>query len=132
MSTQTHEAETRTKHAWQVGSGMLPGLIHDLDRLRAEAMGDQALDKKVKELIALGISVAERSETSIAYHVHNALAAGATREEIAETVGVAIFVGTEPAAIQGIQLLEALARDEVEEYARGAFRPPAHPYMSPD
>ncbi|WP_456427594.1 carboxymuconolactone decarboxylase family protein [Rhodocaloribacter sp.] len=132
MGTQTHEPETPAKHAWQMGSGMLPGLIHDLDRLRAEAMGDRALDKKVKELIALGIAVAERSETSIAYHVHNALAAGVSREEIAETIGVAIFVGTEPAAIQGIQLLEALARDEVEKYAEGVFRQAAHPYMSPD
>ena len=132
MGTQTHEPEAPAKHAWQTGSGMLPGLIHDLDRLRAEAMGTRALDKKVKELIALGIAVTERSETSIAYHVHNALSAGASREEIAETVGVAIFVGAEPPAVQGIQLLEALARDDAEKYAEDAFRKAAHPYMSPD
>lgn len=132
MDTTFDAADPQTPHVWQEGSGKLPGLIRDLDLLRSEAMGEQALGKKVKELIALGISVAERSETSIAYHVHNALAAGATREEIAETIGVAVFVGTEPAAIQGIQLLEALARDEMERYAEGGFRNPPHPYMSPD
>lgn len=132
MNTTTGNPESGTTHMWQQGSGALPGLIHDLDRLRAEAMEERSLTRKVKELIALGIAVAERSETSIAYHVHNALAAGASREEIAETIGVAVFVGTEDAAFQGIQLLEALARDEMAQYAEGEYRNPLHPYMTPD
>jgi len=43
-------------------------------------------------LVALAVGVAVRCDGCIAYHVHDALA-GATREEIVEAVGVAIFMG---------------------------------------
>jgi alkylhydroperoxidase/carboxymuconolactone decarboxylase family protein YurZ len=50
-----------------------------------------------------------------AYHVHDALEAGATRQEIAETVGVAVMMGGGPSVVYGCQALEAL--DEFSEAA---------------
>jgi len=41
--------------------------------------------------------MAERTDGCIAYHVHDALKAGASRPDILETIGVAIMMGGGPA-----------------------------------
>jgi AhpD family alkylhydroperoxidase len=71
-----------------------------------------SLDARTKQLIALGISISGRCEGCIAYHVHDALRAGATRQEILETMGVAILMGGGPAVIYACQALEALEQFE--------------------
>jgi AhpD family alkylhydroperoxidase len=76
--------------------------------LHKAAVADGALTSKVKELIALGIAISVRCDGCISYHVHDALEAGATREEIAETVGVAVLMGGGPAVVYGSEALEAL------------------------
>ena len=67
-----------------------------------------ALDAKTKQLIALGIGITARCEGCIAYHVHDAIRAGSTREEILETIGVSIMMGGGPAVVYAGQALEAL------------------------
>ncbi len=67
-----------------------------------------ALDAKTKQLIALGIGITVRCEGCIAYHVHDAIRAGATRQEIFETIGVSIMMGGGPAVVYACQALEAL------------------------
>ncbi len=71
----------------------LPGPMSGFGQLHRQAVADGALSTKVKELIALGIGIAARCDGCIAYHVHDALKAGATRKEIVETIGVAILMG---------------------------------------
>lgn len=66
-----------------------------------------------KELIALAISIAVHCDGCIAYHVHDALAAGASRQEVAETIGVAVMMGGGPAVIYGAQALEAVGQFSV-------------------
>jgi AhpD family alkylhydroperoxidase len=70
---------------------------------------------KIKELIALGIGIAVRCDGCIAYHVHDALRAGATHQEIVETIGVAVLMGGGPAAMYGSEALEALEQFEATE-----------------
>ena len=67
-----------------------------------------ALDWKIKELIGLGIAVTVRCDGCIAFHVHDALEAGASRAEITETIGVAVLMGGGPAMMYGCEALEAL------------------------
>ena len=57
------------------------------------ALAQGALDPKTKELIALGIAVAIRCDECIAFHVKAAIERGATREEVLETLGMAIYMG---------------------------------------
>lgn len=59
------------------------------------------LSVKQKELIALGISIGIRCESCIAFHLTDALKAGATVEEINETIGVSIVMGGGPALMYG-------------------------------
>jgi len=71
------------------------------------ALKPGALDTKTKELIALAISVAVRCDDCIAFHAKAAVERGATREEILETLGMAIYMGAGPAAMYASHALGA-------------------------
>ena len=87
----------------------------------------------MKQLIALGIGISAHCEGCIAYHVHDAVRAGASRQEILETLGIAIMMGGGPAVVYACQALEALdqfaprerpAGVSDQEARRGAHRQP--------
>jgi AhpD family alkylhydroperoxidase len=82
--------------------------------LHHAAAADGVLNAKVKELIALAIAVNVRCDGCIAFHVNDALEAGATREEILEALGVAILMGGGPAMMYAVDALEALKQFESE------------------
>jgi AhpD family alkylhydroperoxidase len=82
--------------------------LADFSHLHREALASGAITAKHKELIALGIAIAQRCDDCIAYHVHDALQAGATREEIMETAGVAVMMGGGPAVMYSCRVYEAL------------------------
>jgi AhpD family alkylhydroperoxidase len=86
-----------------------PGVMGAFGRLHAASQGEGVLQPKVKELMALAIGIALRCDGCMAYHLHDALAAGATRDEVVEAVGVAVMMGGGPAVVYGSQVLEALA-----------------------
>lgn len=86
----------------------LPGPMGAFSELHAAASAAGALDVKTKELIALAIAVTVRCDGCIAYHVHDALAAGAARGEVLEAVGVAVLMGGGPSVVYGAQAREAL------------------------
>ena len=92
--------------------GKIPGTMKGFGLLHQESMKAGALSEKQKELLALGIGIAVRCDGCIAFHTHEALAHGATSEEIAETIGVAISMGGGPALMYAAHALEALAQFE--------------------
>jgi AhpD family alkylhydroperoxidase len=81
-------------------------------QLHKQVFPDGALTTKAKELITLAISITGRCEGCIAVHVRAALRAGATRQEIAEAIGVAIYMGGGPAVVYGCEALEAVEQFE--------------------
>jgi AhpD family alkylhydroperoxidase len=88
------------------------GPMSGFTQLRVAATAEGALNQKTKQLIALAIGVTVRCDGCIAYHVHDAVRAGASREEIMETVGIAILMGGGPAMVYGCEALEALDQFE--------------------
>ena len=78
----------------------------DFLQMYQSAVRADVLTRKEKELIALAIAVAQRCEESMVIHVKAAVAASATREEIAEAVGVAVAMGGGPATIYGAKALD--------------------------
>ena len=64
-----------------------------------KAFGDGALSRMQKELIATGISVVTDCESCMEWHIHEALKAGATPEQVIEAVGVAIEIGAGKATV---------------------------------
>lgn len=92
----------------------LPGPMTGFARLHNKAVEDGALSHKTKELMALAISIAVRCEGCIAYHTHDAIGAGATRQELLETIGVAILMGGGPAAVYAAHALDAIEQFMME------------------
>jgi len=90
----------------------LPGPMSGFAGLHKAATTKGALDTRTKELIALGIAVAVRCDSCISFHVHDALAAGATRAEVLETLGVAVMMGGGPAAMYACDAFIALEQFE--------------------
>ena len=88
------------------------GTMSGFGQLYAATTADGALSAKVKQLMALSIAVTVRCDGCIAYHVHDALRAGATRPEIMEAIGVAVMMGGGPAMVYGCEALEALEQFE--------------------
>jgi AhpD family alkylhydroperoxidase len=71
------------------------------------ALKTNALDTKTKELIALAVSVAIRCDDCIAFHAKAAVEQGASRDEVLETLGMAIYMGAGPAVMYASHAIEA-------------------------
>lgn len=84
-----------------------PGPMKAFRGLMEEASKPGALDAKTKELMALAIAIAMRCEGCIVYHVRAAAKHGASREQVAETIAVAVEMGGGPAAVYGAEALAA-------------------------
>ncbi|MGA2491054.1 MAG: carboxymuconolactone decarboxylase family protein [Anaerolineales bacterium] len=91
----------------QLGSE-IPGPMTGFSRLHKKSIEEGALSSKVKEMMALAVSITIGCEGCIVYHVHDAIAAGASRQEILETIGVGILMGGGPGSIYGAYALEAV------------------------
>ena len=75
--------------------------------LAREALKPGALDVKTKELIAVGIAIATRCDGCIGFHAKAAIQAGATRQEVLETLSMAIYMGAGPSMIYAAEALRA-------------------------
>ncbi|MAS36828.1 MAG: alkylhydroperoxidase [Anaerolineaceae bacterium] len=100
----------------ELGKG-IPTTMGCFSKLHEKASETGSLNVKTKELIALGIAIAIRCDGCIAFHIHDALQAGATEDEILETIGVAVLMGGGPAVMYGCEALEAMRQFEAEGVA---------------
>lgn len=71
------------------------------------ATKDGVLDKKTKELIALALGVAARCDGCIGFHSEALVKLGATREEVEETLGMAIYMGGGPSLMYAADAVAA-------------------------
>src|SRR5471030_1580527 len=69
---------------------LTPEFMRGLVKMDAGASATGHLEPKIHELIELAVAVTTRCDGCIAVHVKAAVKHGATREEIAEALGVAI------------------------------------------
>jgi AhpD family alkylhydroperoxidase len=93
-------------------STALPEVMKNFYALSKASSAPGVLDIKTKELISLAISVAIHCDDCIAFHTHSALKAGATKEEIIETLGVAIFMGGGSGLMYATHVMEAVEEFE--------------------
>ncbi|MGI5851008.1 MAG: carboxymuconolactone decarboxylase family protein [Clostridiales bacterium] len=84
----------------------LPDEMKGFMSLHDAALKEGAIDPKTKELIALGISICIRCEPCIVSHVDSLVKMGVTKEEVQETVAVAVFMGGGPSVAYGGKALE--------------------------
>ena len=77
-------------------------------KLEKATYADGALNKKEKELIATGISVATNCESCMEWHISEAVNSGATFREILEAIEVGIEFGGGQATVSARFALEVL------------------------
>lgn len=85
----------------------IPAVFEGVAALSTAAFSDGALDAKTKELIALAIAVTKQCDGCIASHARGAARRGATAEEVAEALGVAIAMNGGPATVHAPRAFEA-------------------------
>lgn len=85
----------------------IPDVTNAFTSLSQAATKDGALDKKTKELIALALGVAARCDGCIGFHCKALVKLGATREEVVETLGMAVYMGGGPSLMYAADALSA-------------------------
>jgi AhpD family alkylhydroperoxidase len=73
------------------------------------------LDAKTRELIAIAVGVTRQCDGCITTHVHAARTHGASAEEIAEALGVAIAVNAGAALVYSARVMDALLGAPAEQ-----------------
>ena len=102
----------------QAVSSTIPRSLKAFRRWKKATFRDGALPKKIKELIAIGISVVNNCESCMQWHIGEAVKDGATEKEILEAVEVAFEMGIGPAVVNGRFALEVM--DEL--FKKGAVK----------
>lgn len=67
------------------------------------------LDEKTRQLISLAVAVTTRCDGCIAVHSAEAVKQGATKEEIAEALGVAVAMNAGAALVYSARALDAVS-----------------------
>ncbi len=100
---------------------MIPDVYRGFAEMNRAALGPGgALEPKIKELIAMAIGVAHGCDGCIASHARGAVRAGATRQEAADAIGVAILMNGGPGTVYGSRAYNAFC-----EFADAAEKPKA-------
>lgn len=84
-----------------------PEMMKSFGDLASAATKDGVLDKKSKELIALALGVAARCDGCLGFHTQALAKLGASREELVEVLGMAVYMGGGPSLMYAADALSA-------------------------
>ncbi len=86
---------------------IVPDTMAGFSAMAKGATQEGSLDKKTKELIALALGVGVRCDGCIGFHAKALVELGATREEVAETMAMAVYMGGGPSLMYAADALRA-------------------------
>ena len=98
----------------------IPEQMKGFGELHRAAVADGALPQATKELMAVAIAICTRCDDCITLHLHDALRAGATAEQVHEAIGVALLMGGGPASTYATHAMRAL-----DQFTAASAPPPA-------
>jgi AhpD family alkylhydroperoxidase len=84
-----------------------PDLMTAFNDMARAATRDGALDKRTKELIALALGVAAHCDACIGFHTQALVKLGATKGEVEEALGMAVYMGGGPSLMYSANALAA-------------------------
>jgi len=96
-----------TKRIGELGA-LSPDTLKGYQTLSGAGAKADLLGPKVRELIALAVSVTTRCDGCITVHSAEALKHGATREEIAEALGVAVALNAGATMVYSARVMDAV------------------------
>lgn len=85
----------------------MPEIMKAFGGLSAAVGTAGALDQKTKELIELALAVANHCQGCIAFHTAACIKHGASREEVMDTLGLAIYMGGGPSLMYAAEAVDA-------------------------
>jgi AhpD family alkylhydroperoxidase len=118
-----HEIHDELKAAGRKLRDAIPDVYSGYARTSAAAMADGELPAKVKELIALAIAVTRECDGCVAAHARGAAGRGATAQEVAEALGVAILMNGGPGTVWGPRAFAAFQEYTAEKEPDVALSP---------
>lgn len=86
---------------------LIPEVYAGFGQLHDAAFTEGAVSRKHKELIALAVAISVKCDGCIASHARGAAMCGASDQEVAETIGVAISMSGGPGTVYGPRALSA-------------------------
>lgn len=99
---------------------MIPAVYQGFANLHDAALAPGALDGLTKELIAFAIAVSKTCDGCIASHARGAAMKGASLDQAAEAIGVAILMNGGPATVYGPRAFAAF-QEFHGQYVRDAM-----------
>jgi AhpD family alkylhydroperoxidase len=85
--------------------GLIPEVIKGFGEMSSAAMADGELSSATKELLAMVIAITRECDGCIVAHTRGAARQGATRQQVAEAIGVAIAMNGGPGTVWGPRAL---------------------------
>lgn len=84
-----------------------PAVMKAFGDLGKASLADGALSKKTKELVALALGVAAHCDACIGFHMQALVRLGATKAEVEEVLGVAVYMGGGPSLMYSANAIAA-------------------------
>ena len=97
----------------------IPEVMKGFSDLARAATSNNALDKKTKELIALALGVASHCDPCIGFHAKALVQLGATKAEVEDALGMAVYMGGGPSLMYSANAVAAF-----EEFSAAAMKRP--------
>jgi AhpD family alkylhydroperoxidase len=97
-----------------------PDTVRGYVELSSAGQKKDLLGPKMRELIALAVAVTARCDGCITVHSEAAIRRGASREEIAEALGVAVAVNAGAALVYATRVMDAVKEYPHEASATGS------------
>jgi AhpD family alkylhydroperoxidase len=94
-----------------------PDTVRGYQTLSAANQKAGHLDEKTRQLISLAVAVTTRCDGCITVHTSAAIKAGASKEEIAEALGVAVAMNAGAALVYSARVMDAYAAKTGEPVA---------------
>ncbi|WP_312569150.1 carboxymuconolactone decarboxylase family protein [Comamonas sp.] len=108
MSSFDHNSLTRDiNNALRPFRQSQSSVMQGFAQLAQASMAEGAISAKNKELIALAIGVTQRCSGCIGFHTKALQKLGATRQELEEMLGIAVYMGGGPALMYAAETLDA-------------------------
>jgi len=98
--------KTVSSHLATLRAG-IPEVMQGFNDLARAATQNGSLDKKTKELIALTLGVAAHCDPCIGFHAKALVQLGATRAEVEEALGIAVYMGGGPSLMYSANAIAA-------------------------
>lgn len=85
----------------------IPDVMSGFSSLAQASTKDGVLSKKSKELIAMALAVAARCDGCIGFHAQTLVKLEVSKEELMETLGMAVYMGGGPSLMYAAEALSA-------------------------